>query len=112
MRKQNENFKTKLAGSLYGQMAMKEANKNIKHMTVDEFIEAMKPETTTCNICGIFIPFKEAMMPCGPYRSEKTGLYVCPKCYKKHVKPLIKGLLEMATTIDRNEYMKELNYRY
>ena len=111
MRKQNENFKTH-AGSLYGEMAMKEANKNIKHMTVDEFIEAMKPETTECNICGIFIPYKEAMMPCGPYRSEKTGLYVCPQCYKKHVKPLIKGLLEMATTIDRNEYMKELNYRY
>ena len=107
MRKQNENFKTH-AGSLYGQMAMKEAK---KHMTVDEFIEAMKPETTECNICGIFIPYKEAMMPCGPYRSEKTGLYVCPHCYKKHVKPLIDGLLEMATTIDRNEYMKELGYR-
>ena len=112
MRKQNENTKTKLAGSIYGQMAMKEANKNIKHMTVDEFIEAMKPESTTCNICGIFIPFKEAMMPCGPYRSEKTRLYVCTKCYKKHVKPRIKGLLEMAKTIDRNEYMKELEYRY
>ena len=112
MRKQNENTKTKLAGSIYGQMAMKEANKNIKHMTVDEFIEAMKPEVTSCNICGILITDKEAMMPCGPYRSEKTGLYVCPRCYKKHVKPLIKGLLEMATTIDRNEYMKELEYRY
>ena len=108
MRKQNENPKTKLAGSLYGEMAMKEAK---KHMTVDEFIEAMKPETTECNICGIFIPYKEAMMPCGPYRSEKTGLYVCPNCYKKHVKPLIKGLAEMATTIDRKEYMKEHEYR-
>ena len=110
MRKQNENFKTH-ASSIYGKIAREEANKNIKHMTVDEFIEAMKPKSTTCNICGIFIPFKEAMMPCGPYRSEKTGLYVCPNCYKKHVKPLIKGLLEMATTIDRNEYMKELEYR-
>ena len=108
MRKQNENLKTQ-AGSLYGQMAMDEAN---KHITVDEFIEAMKPEVTTCNICGILITAKEAMMPCGPYRSEKTGLYVCPNCYKKHVKTLIKGVLEMATKIDRNEYMKELNYRY
>ena len=105
-----ENPKT-YASSIYGKIAREEANKNMKHMTVDEFIEAMKPETTECNICGIFIPHKEAMMPCGPYRSEKTGLYVCPRCYKKHVKPLIKGLLEMATTIDRNEYMKELEYR-
>ena len=111
MRKQNENFKTKLAGSLYGQMAMEEANKNIKHMTVDEFIEAMKPESTTCNICGIFIPFKEAMMPCGPYRSEKIGIYVCPNCYKKHVKPLIDGLEEMKRTIDREALMNEQEYR-
>ena len=111
MRKQNENTKT-YASSIYGQMAMEEANKNIKHMTVDEFIEAMKPKSTTCNICGIFIPFKEAMMPCGPYRSEKTGLYVCPNCYKKHVKPLIDGIAEMKRTADREALMKELNYRY
>ena len=109
MRKQNKNPKTQLAGSLYGELAMKEAK---KHMTVDEFIEAMKPETTTCNICGIFIPFKEAMKPCGPYRSEKTGLYVCPQCYKKHVKPLIDGLEIMKRTADREALMKELNYRY
>ena len=87
---------------------MRKYNKYIKE---DEFIEAMKPETTKCNICGIFIPYKEAMMPCGPYRSEKTGLYVCPFCYKKYVKPLIKGLLEMETTIDREEFMKEREYR-
>ena len=111
MRKQNENQKT-YASSIYGKIAREEANKNIKHMTVDEFIEAMKPESTTCNICGIFIPFKEAMMPCGPYRSEKTGLYVCPNCYKKHVKPLIDGIAEMKRTADREELMKELNYRY
>lgn len=107
MRKQNVNPKTHMA-ALYGKMVEAEAN---KHMTVDEFIEAMKPETTTCNICGIFIPFKEAMMPCGPYRSEKTGLYVCPNCYKKHVKPLIKGLAEMKRTADREALMKELEYR-
>ena len=107
----NENTKT-YASSIYGKIAREEAKKNIKHMTVDEFIEAMKPETTTCNICGIFIPYKEAMMPCGPYRSEKTGLYVCPNCYKKHVKPLIDGIAEMKRTADREALMKELNYRY
>lgn len=108
MRKQNENLKTKIAGSLYGKLAMDEAN---KHITVDEFIEAMKPETTTCNICGIFIPFKEAMMPCGPYRSEKTGLYVCHHCYDKYVQPLIDGLEEMKRTADREALMKEREYR-
>ena len=107
MRKQNEIPKTH-AASLYGKMAIKEAK---KHMTVDEFIEAMKPENTTCNICGRLITANEAMMPCGPYRSEKTGLYVCPNCYKKHVKPLIDGIEVMKRTEDRKEYMKELNYR-
>ena len=107
MRKQNENFKTH-AGSLYGQMAREEAN---KHMTVDEYIEAMKPEKTTCNICGILITAKEAMMQCGPYRSKKTGLYVCPRCYIKHVKPLIDGLAEMERTTHREELMEERKYR-
>ena len=111
MRKQNENPKTKLAGSLYGKMgeiAMEEVN---KHMTVDEFIEAMKPETTTCNICGRLITAKAAMMQCGPYRSEKTGLYVCPHCYVTYVQPLIDGLKEMKRTSDREELMKEQEYR-
>lgn len=108
MRKQNGNPKTQLAGSLYGELAMKEA---AKHMTVDEFIEAMKPEVTSCNICGILITDKEAMMPCGPYRSEKTGLYVCPRCYKRHVKPLIDGIAEMKRTADREELMNERKYR-
>ena len=80
-------------------------------MTVDEFIVAMKPETTTCNICGIYIPFKESMMPCGPYMSKKTGLYVCPKCYKKYVKTLFEGIDEMKRTADREALMKEREYR-
>ena len=110
MRKQNENFKTH-AGSLYGQMAMKEANKHMKHTTVNNLIEEMKPETTTCNICGRLITAKEAMMPCGPYHSGKTGLYVCPHCYVTYVQPIIDGIAEMERTTHREELMKEQEYR-
>ena len=107
MRKQNENFKTQ-AGSLYGEMAMEEAN---KHMTIAEFLEDMIPATTTCNICGKLITKKMGMMPCGPYHSGKTGNYVCMHCYGKYVQPLIDGLAEMKRTADREELMKEREYR-
>ena len=107
----NENFKTKLAGSVYGQMAMEEANKNIKHMTVNNFLEEMKPETTTCNICGRLITKKIEMMPCGPYHSGRTGNYVCVHCYGKYVKPLIDGIEEMERTTHREELMNERKYR-
>lgn len=111
MRKQNENFKTQ-AGSLYGQMAMDEANKNIKHMTIPEFFKDMMPETTTCNICGKLITKKMGMMPCGPYHSGKTGNYVCMHCYGKYVQPLIDGIAEMERTTHREELMEERKYRY
>ena len=110
MRKQNENTKT-YAISIYGKIAREEANKNIKHMTVDEFIEAMKPETTTCNICGRMITKKIGMMPCGPYHSGKTGNYVCLHCYVTYVQPLIDGLAEMKRTADREALMKERECR-
>ena len=107
MRKQNENLKTH-AGSLYGEMAMNEAN---KHMTVPEFFKEMQPDTTTCNICGTLITDKNAMLPCGPYHSGKTGLFVCPHCYGKYVQPLIDGLAEMERTTHREELMEERKYR-
>ena len=107
MRKQNENFKTQ-AGSLYGEMAMKEAN---NHMTVDNYIEELKPDTSICNICGTLITDKKAMLPCGPYHSERTGLFVCPHCYDKYVKPLIDGIAEMERTTHREELMEERKYR-
>ena len=111
MEKQNEITKI-YNSSIYGKIAREEANKNIKHMTVNECIEEMKPERTKCNICGYLITNKKYMYPCGPFHSEKTGLYVCPNCYDEHVKPLIDGLEEMKRTIDREELMRELNYRY
>ena len=111
MRKQNENFKTKLEGSIYGKNAREEAKKNIKHMTVNNFLEEMKPETTTCNICGRLIKKKIEMMPCGPYHSGRTGNYVCVHCYGKYVKPLIDGIEEMERTTHREELMKEREYR-
>lgn len=111
MRKQNENLKTKLAGSIYGKIAREEANKNIKHITVPEFFAVMKPETTTCNICGKFITKEMGMMPCGPYHSGKTGNYVCMHCYGMYVQPLIDGIAEMERTTHREELMKERKYR-
>ena len=107
MRKQNENFKTQ-AGSLYGGMAMKEA---ASHITVDNYIEELKPDTSICNICGTLIADKKAMLPCGPYHSERTGLFVCPHCYDKYVKPLIDGIAEMERTTHREELMEERKYR-
>ena len=111
MRKQNENFKTKLAGSIYGQIAREEANKNIKHITMAEFFEDTIPDTTTCNICGKLITKKMGMMPCGPYHSARTGNYVCMHCYGKYVQPLIDGLAEMERTTHREELMNEREYR-
>ena len=108
MRKQNENLKTH-AGSLYGEMTMKEAN---NHITVDNYIEELKPDTSICNICGTLITDKKAMLPCGPYHSERTGLFVCPHCYDKYVKPLIDGIAEMERTMHRKELMNEREYRY
>ena len=84
---------------------------NMKHITVNKFIEEMKPETTTCNICGRLITKKIGMMPCGPYHSGKTGNYVCLHCYVTYVQPLIDGLAEMERTTHREELMKELEYR-
>ena len=115
MRKQNENFKTQ-AGSLYGEMAMKEAGgidmrEVASHITMKEFYESMIPETTTCNICGKLITKKMGMMPCGPYYSGKTGNYVCMHCYGKYVQPLIDGLAEMERTTHREELMNEQKYR-
>ena len=110
MRKQNVNPKT-YAASIYGKMAREEANKNIKHMTVNNFIEEMMPDTTTCNICGKFISTKTGMMPCGPYHSGRTGNYVCMHCYGKYVQPLIDGIAEMERTTHREELMKEREYR-
>ena len=109
MRKQNKNTKTQ-AGSLYGKLAMKEAN---QHMTVAEFIENTTPDTvrTTCNICGKLLTKKNEMMPCGPFHSGRTGIYVCMHCYDKYVQPLIDGLAEMKRTADREELMKEREYR-
>ena len=88
----------------------KEEN-NMKHTTVNKLIEEMKPETTICNICGTLITDKKAMLPCGPYHSEKTGNYVCMHCYVTYVQPLIDGLAEMERTTHRKELMKELEYR-
>ena len=107
MRKQNENLKTHI-NSIYGKMSREETN---KHMTVNEFIEAMKPDTTTCNICGKLITRKIEMKPCGPYHSGKTGNYVCPHCYIAYVLPLIAGIAEMERTTHREELMKEREYR-
>ena len=104
MRKQNEEPKTH-AGSLYGQMAMEEAN---KHMIIAKFFEYMMPDTTTCKICGKFLKKKIEMMPCGPYHS---GNYVCMHCYDTYVQPLIDGLAEMKRTEDREALMKEREYR-
>ena len=84
----------------------------MKHTTVTKFIEEMKPETTTCNICGRLITKKIGMMPCGPYHSDRTGKYVCPHCYGNYVIPLIDGLAEMERTADREALMKEREYRY
>ena len=84
---------------------------NMEHITVNECIEEMKPERTKCNICGYLITNKKYMYPCGPFHSEKTGLYVCPNCYDEHVQPLIDGLEEMKRTIDREELMNEREYR-
>ena len=83
----------------------------MKHTTVDNYIEELKPETSICNICGTLITDKKAMLPCGPYHSERTGLFVCPHCYDKYVKPLIEGIAEMERTTHREELMKELEYR-
>ena len=110
MRKQNEITKT-YASSIYGKIAREEANKNIKHTTVNNLIEELKPETTTCNICGKLITKKIEMMPCGPYHSGRTGNYVCVHCYGKYVKPLIDGIEEMERTKHREELMKEREYR-
>ena len=85
--------------------------KEENNMTITEFIKEQKPEVTTCNICGLLISVKNAMMPCGPYHSDRTGKYVCPHCYDKYVQPLIDGLAEMERTADRDEYIKELEYR-
>ena len=106
MRKQNENPKTQ-AGSLYGEMAMKEVN---NHMSVSKFLEEIKSDTTTCNICGKLIT-SSRMRPCGPYHSDKTGNHVCPHCFIKYVLPLIAGLEEMERTTHREELMKEQEYR-
>ena len=81
------------------------------NMTIAEFIKEQKPEVTKCNICGSLISAKEAMMPCGPYHSDRTGKYVCPHCYGNYVIPLIDGLAEMERTADREELMKEREYR-
>ena len=108
MRKQNKNPKTQIAGSLYGELAMKEAK---KHITVNNLIEELKPERTTCNICGYLITKKNYMYPCGPYHSGKTGNYVCPNCYDEYVQPLIDGLAEMERTTHREELMEERKYR-
>lgn len=94
--------------AIYGKLAREEAT---KHTTVNNFIEEMKPEVTKCNICGSLISAKEAMMPCGPYHSVRTGKYVCPHCYGNYVIPLIDGLAEMERTADREELMKERDYR-
>ena len=122
MRKQDKYFKTH-AGSLYGQMVMKEAaqagsldggidmREAASHITMKEFYEDMIPETTTCNICGKLITKKMGMMPCGPYHSGKTGNYVCMHCYGKYVQPLIDGLAEMERTTHREELMNEREYR-
>ena len=83
----------------------------MKHITVYEFYEDMIPDTTTCNICGKLITKKDGMMPCGPYHSGRTGNYVCMHCYGKYVQPLIDGLAEMERTADREELMKEREYR-
>ena len=83
----------------------------MEHITVNECIEEMKPERTKCNICGSLISAKEAMMPCGPYHSDRTGKYVCPHCYGNYVIPLIDGLEEMKRTADREALMKEQKYR-
>ena len=107
MEKQNENFKT-TTGSVYGGMDMREV---ASHITMAEFYEDIIPETTTCNICGKFITKKMGMMPCGPYHSGKTGNYVCMHCYGTYVQPLIDGLAEMKRTADREELMKEQEYR-
>ena len=108
MRKQDKYFKTQ-AGSLYGQTAMDESN---KHMTIAEFLEDMIPATTKCNICGKLITKKMGMMPCGPYHSARTGNYVCMHCYGTYVQPLIDGLAEMKRTADREELMKEREYKF
>lgn len=107
MRKQNE-YQKKYASSIYGKMAREEAT---KHTTVNNLIEDMKPETTTCNICGKLITSKIGMMPCGPYHSGKTGYYVCTHCYGKYVQPLIDGIEEMERTTHREELMNEIEYR-
>ena len=103
MRKHNENTKTQ-AGSIYGKTVMKGAN---KHMTEHEFFEAMKPKKATCNTCGILITDKEEMKPCGPYQSSNTGIYVCPHCYDKYVKPFVDGIFEMKRTTARKALMNE-----
>ena len=91
---------------------IRKGENNMKHITVNECIEEMKPERTTCNICGYLITAKEAMMPCGPfYSKKKKNLYVCPHCYDKHVQPIIDGLAEMKRTADREALMKEREYR-
>ena len=84
---------------------------NMKHMTIAEFLEDMIPSTTKCNICGKLITKKMGMMPCGPYHSARTGNYVCIHCYETYVQPLIDGLAEMKRTADREDLMKEREYR-
>lgn len=107
MGKQNENQKTQVS-SLYGGMAMGEAN---NHITVAEFFEDMTPDDTKCNICGKLITKEMEMMPCGPYHSSRTGNYVCMHCFDKYVQPLIDGLAEMTRTVDREALMEERKYR-
>ena len=90
---------------------IRKGENKMKHTTVNNLIEELKPETTTCNICGKLITKKMEMMPCGPYHSARTGNYVCMHCYGKYVQPLIDGLAEMKRTSDREELMNEREYR-
>ena len=58
------------------------------------FIEELKSDTTTCNICGRKIKKKIAGVPCSSYYTNRLGNYVCLPCYVTYAKAYIEEMKE------------------
>lgn len=83
-----------------GNTEIKEGDNNMGIM-LNDFIEDMKSDTTTCKICGQLITKKRGMVPCGIYHSFGVGHYVCLHCYVIDVKPFLEKLADMKITADK-----------